>query len=198
MLGPIAKLPAGLLDVFGLRTRGEYPRNVAEQIVPTYDLGTLINSIFNSEVWTGEIELLGSGQTAGPHSFTPILETPADLFAVPGNEYWLINEWEMQLTMFETTNECGPIALGYQRQNSLGLAGFESFPRDDSLVNPSILYTGGAVTGISWSIAKGQRPWILGPRAIPSALFMGEGNVRGSSGNATNVQVKLYYTPMRA
>lgn len=198
-LGPISVLPNGLLDIFGLRTLGEYPRTVAETYVPTFDISKLVLSIANCEVWTGEIELLGLGSNRGPFTFTATLDTPADI-QVPAREAWLIVEWEVILTMFSGgsgTNTAGPIGVGFQRTNSYGL-GMESFPRDAANVLPSVAYVGGTASASTWSIAKGITPWILGPMAKPSALFMGDGEARASSGDATNIALKFHFMRLRA
>lgn len=91
MSGPIARLPLGLLEVFDLRTLGNYPRQVGDVISPTYDVSAL--QYQNCLSVRGQATLSGISPTffVGFNPFDDfVVDGVAVEAAVPAGEAWLV------------------------------------------------------------------------------------------------------------
>ena len=92
-LGPISRLPIGLLDVFDVRTLGKYPRNIADQLVATYDVTPLqhLNVEHCRAQWDNAAAAIVAPAGAGMQSFTSfVVEGAAAAAETDVNEFWLI------------------------------------------------------------------------------------------------------------
>jgi hypothetical protein len=69
-LGPVSRFPLGLLDLFGVKQNGTYPRDVAEQMVPTIEVLRLVVSANATSFRAIPINIAGAGAVAAGYQGT--------------------------------------------------------------------------------------------------------------------------------
>ena len=110
-MGPINNVPLGLLDLFGLRTLGQYPREVANFISPTIDVSLLqYNSITESLQLSETFNGAGT-RDCGTYTF-------GSSGIVPTNEMWLVTHYHLDMLLAGAAVETGSAHLCWTLGNS--------------------------------------------------------------------------------
>jgi len=86
---PLTTRPEGLLSSLGIQSGGRYPQHLAEELLPTYDLGQWYRE-YNQQ-FTIATQTPGAGLARGTFSDTGI--------QVPDGEMWIVNRLNVYITI---------------------------------------------------------------------------------------------------
>lgn len=174
-MGPIAKIPIGLLEVFDLRTLGNYPRVVGDSISPTFDITLL--QYENSEVWTGQFTDAGASTIQSSRVLAPSAGLDAQ---VPATERWLVTRWSAYLSFNAVAAATAEVAhLGYSYEAGTKFVPFpiKSSPVEGAFLSKASPLWASAATSRTWLMSEGRDPFIMPAAAVPCVFFEGAGAV---------------------
>lgn len=158
-MGPISNHPRGLLDLFGLQTLGNYPREVADVISPVFDLTQLVQSpliryqrLFSQTFTAGALGVTGFAFTDG-----------AAQVYVPNNQIWILVAMECFASYF--SNAGGAMTVPALRISETIPGGNIAAPIIPTLpvANGQIVATGIAGAYSRPSVFSRSTPWVMRP-----------------------------------
>lgn len=158
---PLNLLPKGLLDLFGIKSFGQYPQRLLQDIVPTTDLLDWYERTNASWVVTNSATFLAD---TGTNTRSITSTVPVDLVAgagdliVPANEYWLL---------FEVTTQ-----LGYPNDAAAGGEAWLAYsvPQTGLFMPPTALM--GPTTGVAAIARLSKRAWLTHAFAPPGSTIL--------------------------
>lgn len=182
----IAQLPKGLLALFDIKSAGDYPSQLTDNIQLTYDVGDLQIQGINAERVTDNLALAAGAGTQSPGTFN--LGTQ---LIVPSNEVWLVSFAQCVTGVVGVAASVRPLMIGYAPPGVTGLNGFRS------LVDPPVAtLTGTAVVQYGITVNQGlTHPHVVGPGS--EFLVFADREVVSVVGGAVNVISQLRYLRCR-
>lgn len=177
---PLTARPEGLLSSLGIQSGGRYPQHLAEELIPTYELGG----------WYREHQQQFSRVAigAGPYSRGSLI----DLFQVPAGEVWVVNRIGVYLRTTVTGGAAGdPHTISWQiiRTNGVDLTQLPiSLPR---ILN---VYSGSPGFDMYYLLgAEVEMPMILRPTVKVRLLCNGMSGTAAHGLNATDSVANIAY-----
>lgn len=176
-MGPLSRLPLGLLEVFDVRTLGNYPRSLGDQIAPTYDISLLQHqNVIRLRAQQAKDGPVLANAWTGLQAFNDFdvdgVATPAE---VPAGQSWLITRSALLVEGDATATEvigCNGVRLCWQPIPNSGLF----FTEPVSAAPGQQIGNADAGTQSVWMHSTDE-PFIIPGSAVIGLWFEGSGLV---------------------
>lgn len=166
---PLNRIPVGLLDLFGIKSMGQYPQSLLNQLQPVIDLLPWYTQAQATNVQLSRAPLVGNAISGGRYTWTAstiaVLPATTGEIRVPDNEIWYVSQYSVQWS-FDTAGQVASLRPGYYF-TGLGYTTVWQLPSTD---NALIAFTGVGTGGTGMSATT--IPFFLPPGSSP-ALAVG-------------------------